>query len=163
MRIFFLLGLTLLFAFSACASLPPAEQRKIQFVETTTANKRANFSRSLAWIGKNFNDSNSAIKVKNEEDGQIIMKGNTICNELRQDPLGILTQRLSFNLDFQSKDSKIRFSFEDLLILDEDYKPLDGWMASQINSPEKLEKVKPCLAKIKDEVLRAINGTSDNW
>jgi hypothetical protein len=146
---------------SACAGMAPKEDRQAVFVETTTAPKATAYSRAMAYFAKNFKNANHAIQVRNEAEGQIVANGNVDCNELRQagDTNGY---NLSFTLDFQAKDNRVRMAFEDMTMLDPKGKPVP-WAYNQISDKSKAEAVKPCLAPMKDGVLKAISGSTDNW
>jgi hypothetical protein len=154
---------TALIAMSGCAGAALApEQRQFQIVENTTADAKTAYSRALVHIGKSWGDSNSAIKVKDESGAQIVVKGWIVCNELRQamDPADY---RLSFNLDLQAKDKKVRMSFEDLEMQDKLGKPVP-WAYNQISSAEKVAAVKPCVKPLTSALVGAINGgAKENW
>jgi hypothetical protein len=146
---------------SACATMLPVEQRKTQYIETTTAKRAAAYGRALAYLSKNFGDANEAIKLKDSESGQIVAKGNVTCNALRQ--WGDVNEySLRFNLDFQAKDNKVRLVFEELEMISAAGAPVE-WDYNQISSAANLEKAKSCLEPIRSEVLKAISAGADNW
>ena len=157
-----LLAVSLMLTFAGCASLAPREQRQLQFVENTTAPKATAYNRAMGYIAKNFGNSNVAIRMKDEASGQIILKGNVACNEMRQ--FGDTNDYfLGFNLDFQAKDNKVRFLFEDLEMLKKDGTSVP-FANNQLTSAGDTEKVKPCIEPVRSGMLKAINNTgNDNW
>lgn len=145
---------------SGCATNMPAEQRRVDFIDQTNATKQSNYNGALSYLAKNMGDSKAAIQVKDPEQGRIILKGNTSCNELRQ--FGDINEyTLHFNLDFLTKDKKVKMSFEDLKILGPNgLDPL--WGNLQISSKENLQKIKPCLNRLRSNLLKAINSPDEN-
>ena len=144
---------------TSCASLAPAEQRKTQWVETTTQTKATAYNRTLAYLSKNLGDSNHAVKMKDADSGQIIAHMNVTCNQFRQggDPHDY---NLAFNLDFQAKDNRVRMTFEDMTMLDKNGAAV-GWAYNQITDAKKAEDAKVCLAPVKEGILRALQGAND--
>lgn len=144
-----------------CASLPPKDQRTVQYTNETNANKSTAYNRALGHLAKNFKDANHAIKIQNKDDAEIIAKGNISCNIFRN--FGDINEyNLQFDLDFQAKDKKVRLVFEDLMITGTDGR-MPAFASSQITNAEKLEKAKECLEPIRNDLLKAIKGNSDNW
>ena len=150
----------------ACASIAPAEDRKIQYVDNTKATKQEAYNRALAHLGKSFGDANQTIQVRSPEAGQIVAKGLVVCNVLRQ--FGDVNDyHLHFTFDFQSKDNRVRFLFEDLEMKGNSGRSL-AFATNQLTDKEKVEKIKGCLEPMRAGVLGAINGGSgsskaDNW
>lgn len=157
----------------AMGTLAPSEIRKKEYIIETKVKKADAYSKALAHLAKNFGDSNDAIKVKNEGSGQIIAKGNTTCNILPGD--GLSNYSLWFNLDFQAKDNKVRFDFEDLIIKYGSTSKMPGFtdtnsMSGQTAPPhfniqkkEDVDKLESCLKPIVDGVTQAINGSTKDW
>ena len=81
-------------------------------------NKDQIYEGSHQWFAKNFQNSNSVIKYENKDTGSLIGKGSMklVC------PVGVydLDCHIDTNLDFtvkvDSKDEKVRLTFEDLMI-----------------------------------------------
>lgn len=156
----------LAFVLSGCsAKLLTPEERQVQFIETTKVNKAQAYERALAYFGKTFGDSNSAIKVRSPASSQIIAKGNVACNVLRQ--AGDTNDYvLDFSLDLQAKDKKIRLSFEDLVIKHGSGASVGQpvqWDYNQLSSVENREKIKECLEPLRKGVTRALAGTQSDW
>jgi hypothetical protein len=146
---------------TGCATLAPKEDRVAVFVENTTVPKSTAYSHALAYFAKTFRDANHAIQVRDEAGGQIVANGNVTCNELRQ--MGDSNDySLSFTLDFQAKDNRVRIAFEELTMMDHQAKPVT-WANNQITDKSKVDAVKPCLDPIRTGLLKAVAGSSENW
>lgn len=144
---------------SGCASLPPADQRQTQFVDSTSASKTVAYKRALAEFSKGFNDANRSLQLKDEESGQIVAKGNISCDIFRQ-PGDVNEYSLAFVMDFQAKDKKARFKFTDMVINDKYGQPVT-WEYNQLTDSEKVEKAKECLKPLHENALKAIGGSND--
>ncbi len=159
-RAVILLGLTSLLVSCAVGVLAPSEIRKKEYVVTTKAKKADAYSKALAHFAKTFGDANEAIKIKNEGAGQIVAKGNVPCRALPGD--GISEYNLWFDLDFQAKDNKVRFVFEDLIIKF-GYNGSPAPTMFNIQKKEDVGKLDKCLKPIVDATMEAINGSAKEW
>lgn len=149
----YIIVLTLVLA--GCASPELArEQRKAEYVEVTGVSADAAYSATVKYLAKNLGDSNAAIKHKDEKSRQIILHGNTLCNNLRQTG-DVNDYRLQFTMDFAAKDKKARFSFEDLQMIAANGGTL-GWDYLRLTSQESVNKIKPCLEGVKSGIVAAI-------
>lgn len=153
MKNLFYLALIFLVSCSA-ATLAPNNVRTVKYQERTSVTKGQAYTSSLAYIAKNFGDSNHAIKVKDKDAGMIVTKGNIICNSLRQsgDPNDY---SLRFNLSIKANDNTYHLIFDDLQMLNEQGLPV-RWEYNQITDGEKVSKVKPCLEPIRSGLINEL-------
>lgn len=146
----------------SCASAPlPKEQREYQFVEKTNVSKSDAFQRALGYFAKNLVDSNSAIKVKDENAGRIITRIRQECDEFKAfgDLLGTWTT--DFTVEFEAKDMRVRLTLEGLSY---DRRDSMGNQATYGYSSEKdVAKGKVCATKLKQEIMQAVNAASKDW
>lgn len=159
---YFCVGIILSFQLAGCATLAPPEERKVQFIDNTSATKAEAYNRALAQFGKIFKNSNQSIQVRNPDDGQIVAKAVIVCNELRQ--FGDINDYyLHLDIDFQAKDKRIRLLFENLEMMGPNGQHLD-YAVNQLTDRSKVEKVKPCLEFIRTGIVSAISGVQkENW
>lgn len=116
--------------------MAPNNVRTIKYQEKTSATKDQVYTSSLAYIAKNFGDSNPAIKVKDKDAGMIVTKGNIVCNSLRQ--AGYPNDySLKFNLSIKTKDNAYLMVFDDLQMLHNDVLPV-RWEYNQITDGGKV-------------------------
>lgn len=147
-------ALVLLFSCSA-ATLAPNSTRTIKYQERTQASKDEAYNSSLAYIAKNFGDSNHAIKMKDKDAGMIISKGNIICNALRQSG-DVNDYSLRFNMSIRAKNNSYSLVFDGLEMLDERGIPV-RWEYNQITDETKVSKIKVCLDPIKKGLFDELN------
>lgn len=146
-----------LFLLLSCSAttLAPNNIRTVKYQEKTSATKDQAYTSSLAYIAKNFGDSNHAIKAKDKDAGIIVLKGNINCNTLRQagDPNDY---SLKFNLSIKAKDSSYLLVFDDLQMLN-DQGQMVRWDYNQIVDADKVSKVKPCLDPVRDGLMNELS------
>lgn len=147
-------SLALLISCSA-ATLAPNNVRTVKYQERTSVSKNEAYTSSLAYVAKNFGDSNHAIKAKDKDSGMIVLKGNINCNTLRQtgDPNDY---SLKFNLTIKAIDNAYLLVFDDLQMLTEQGQMV-RWNYNQIIDAEKVSKVKPCLDPVRDGLMNELN------
>lgn len=154
-----LMCLSTLFILASCAStLPPKEQRSLTFVEETKTKKDDSFVNALAFISKNFGNSNDVIKAQDKKSGLIVLKGNTTCNIFRQAG-DVNDYRLQFTLELNFKDNKTRFQFEDLYISSNTGAPVQ-WDYNQLTDKSKVEKAGECLNSLKSGIVQLSSQTA---
>ncbi len=155
----------LLIILSACSTesyFAPVAERKAEFIDQTGVDKTTAYRRALAHLAKTFENTETALKVRDEASGQVVAQGYTTCNSLRSAVMFATTMNAKFVLDFQAKDQRSRLVFEDVQIT-----MPDGsftW-SGQIGSKEDMEKVKAeCLEPIHHGLINSIQDSKkDNW
>lgn len=140
---------TVIALLSGCVTLAPREDRQIEFTEKTELNQRVAFDRALSWIENHIGSPEI-----DSEKGDIALKSKTLCNYLKpvQDPNDYTLQ---FILFVRANDNKMIFQFEDLKIIDK-YGNTVNREQPQVTSVEKVNLVRPCVAKIKDQILQHV-------
>jgi hypothetical protein len=157
MKKLILVGVAWLVTGCAVAPLLPAEQRKAEFVDQTTATKDEAYSRALTYLAKNLGDSNHAIKLQDKGESHIVVKMNSVCPELKPASLDLNTYSIDFNLDVQTKDKKMRTSFEDLDVISSNPQQIMG--IPRISDQETLAKAKTCADRVRKGLVTAVNDS----
>lgn len=156
--------LYILFLVTACATMLPAGDRRAEFIEQTGVPKKTAYQRTLAHLAKSLGNSNSAIRLQDQETAHIVTKLITPkCEPLKASILyGDFV--IEAVLDIEFKDSRAKYTFEDLVVLDA------GTLAPTANvqfyDTETVEKAKACLKEQVATLVSAISrkpAASSDW
>ena len=153
-------GISLIFI-SGCSTAPlPQQEREVVFMDNVSASKKEGFDRALGYLSKVMNDSGHAIKLKDEGAGKIIVRMETQCNEVGSalDVTG--NQFLTFNIELDFKDNKVRQTYEALSAQRRDV--AGNTATREISSKGTMEDLKPCAERERANLLKAINENK-NW
>lgn len=158
-----LYAISLALSLIGCATTPlPQEGREMKFVEETSLKQKDAYNLALGYLAKNLGDSNFAIKVRDPDSGTIITEIAFNCEELKGF-MDLSRHTPVFNLEVGTKDNKVRFVFEALR--DRRYNPMSGQfqLEEAFSTPDKIEALRPCVQRMKAEILKQMGRKDSNW
>lgn len=142
----------------SCASVLTKDDMTFSYVEKTEVSGKVGYNGLISYLATNLNDSNTAIKVKDNEALKVISQVGFPCNDVQTSMLDINQYTTIYAVEADFKDNKVKLSISGYMQTAR--VPLTGQMGplSPFQSYQK-EGVKKCADKLKDMLLTAINSS----
>lgn len=109
-----LLFSTITLGFGAPDLLPKDQREKSYIIETKLDKKKA-FKKIIVWSAKTFANANETVRLKDEEIGMFVAKGNLSCEALKLGSGYAKDQRVDFTLEISVENKKVEVKITDLI------------------------------------------------
>ena len=139
-------------------------------VDVPNVSKNQIFESSHQWFAKSFQNSNSVIKYENKETGSLIGKGSMklVCPAEVYDLDCHIPTNLDFTVKVDSKNEKVRVTFEELVIhklpvsggRSESKVPVVDVKSFGVSNPQKVKIVSTMLENTIDNLSSNIKNTA---
>ena len=152
-----LLLLLILVFVAYCSSKALGAGREYAFSGLTETTRGKAYERSMTYIRGTFMNARKVLKYSSRSKGIIILKGNTRCNELREDR-DYSNYLLQFTLKITISSREVDFHFKRIYLSDvfgSVLMPRQG----QIKNGEALERTKECSLPLAEGMLKAIKDS----
>ena len=148
---------------AGCATKPFVGNTQKEEVIKTGKSKSTGYDDSLVFFAKYMNDSNSAIKVKERESGQLVVKLSHPCEVTL--PLGNKgSLRLSYIADVRFKNDKAKFKLD--VDPSYDYGGSGYVAAGRARLPASKDQqgnLNKCLSDLHKEITEGIKAKKEAW
>ncbi len=137
---------------------------KKEWVISTDEKSLVSFEKSLVFLGKFVNDSNTAIKVQDKQLGRIIAKIRVDCVGLKRPDVinNVEATPVFYNVDLAFKDNKTKLELE-MTGFSRDFGQLGVQDYFIAKADGQSEAVSRCLESLKNQFETALRAKSSNW
>lgn len=154
--------LSLLFLVScSTGDFKTVDKNSIKFTEIkeTKLTKKEAFLRVVSYLSKTLNDSNYAIKLKNEDTGEVVSQISIPCNEMKKS-LDMFDYRIHYLLTVNTKDNKVKVDLEVIAL-----KAIGTTMFESVIAESQVPKIPLCNQKVLNGLYKSLeeSSKSQDW